>query len=205
MSVTAIPRILGMQDYVEIWRNMQVFTNERNAFSSDEIWITEHPPVYTFGLNAKPEHLLKPATSIPIVYSDRGGQITYHGPGQLVIYLLLNIKRLNLSPRQIVNILENSVLATLRQYGVKAQTKPNAPGVFVEDKKIASLGLRIKHGCTYHGLSINNNMDLAPFQNINPCGYPGMVMTNLSELGVNVGTYELAVPVVHHIINHIEL
>lgn len=203
MGVATVLRIFGLQDYVGIWRQMQQFTAERTAGSADEIWITEHPPVYTLGLNGKREHLLN-GTAIPVVESDRGGQITYHGPGQLVVYLLADLKRLNLGPRQMVSILENSVIATLRQYGIKAQAMEHAPGVYVEGKKIASLGLRIKRGCCYHGLSLNNNMDLAPFLNINPCGYAGLEVTQLAACGVNVETHELAVPVVHRIIKAIE-
>jgi len=183
---------------------MQQFTATRATDTADEIWITEHPPVYTLGLNGKPEHLLG-LTDIPVVSSDRGGQITYHGPGQLVVYLLADLKRLNLGPRQLVTILENAVIGTLRLYGIKAQAKANAPGVYVDGKKIASLGLRIKGGCCYHGLSLNNNLDLTPFQNINPCGHAGLEITKLAASGVDVQTQELAVPVVHRIIKAIEI
>ena len=203
MSAPTVLRQLGLSDYLPIWRQMQQFTADRSADTADELWITEHQPVYTLGLNGKPEHLLKPS-HIPVVESDRGGQITYHGPGQLVIYILVDLKRLNLGPRQIVSILENAVIASLQAYGVKAVAKAEAPGVYVKGKKIASLGLRIKRGCCYHGLSINNNMDLSPFQHINPCGYAGMQVTQMIEEQVDVLTHELAIPVIRHIIKAIE-
>lgn len=198
-----ILRNIGLHDYLETWRQMQHFTAERDVNTADEIWIVEHPPVYTLGLNGKREHLLTPC-EIPIVESDRGGQITYHGPGQLVIYLLMDLRRLNKGPRQMVSILENAVINTLHQYGISAQAQAKAPGVYVAESKIASLGLRIKHGCCYHGLSLNNNMDLTPFNNINPCGYPGLQVTQLANLGVNISTLELAVPVVHQLLKAIE-
>ena len=199
-----VVRNLGLQDYVNVWQQMQQFTAERTESTADEIWITEHPAVYTLGLNGKREHLLK-ATDIPVVASDRGGQISYHGPGQLVVYVLADLRRCHLGPRQIVTVLENAVLQTLRQYGISAETKATAPGVYVAGKKIASLGLRIKRGCCYHGLSLNNNMDLTPFLNINPCGYAGLEVTQLLACGVDVQTHELAVPVIHQIIKAIEL
>lgn len=202
MSATVL-RNLGLRDYVPTWRQMQEFTAERNPETADEIWITEHPPVYTLGLNGKPEHLLR-QTDIPVIECDRGGQITYHGPGQLVIYLLADLRRLNSGPRQMVTLLENAVIDTLRLYGIKAQARAEAPGVYVDGKKIASLGLRIKRGCCYHGLSLNNNMDLSPFGNINPCGYAGLEVTQLADHAVAVQNHELAVPVVHQIIKAIE-
>lgn len=182
---------------------MQSFTANRTTETADEIWITEHFPVYTLGLNGKLEHLLQ-QTNIPVVKSDRGGQITYHGPGQLIIYVLINLKRLNFGARQIVNLLESAIVTSLSQYGIKAETNKNAPGVYVDKKKIASLGLRIKQGYCYHGLSLNNQMDMAPFFNINPCGYPGLEMTQLSEQNIFIDNQELAVPVVHHILKAIE-
>jgi lipoyl(octanoyl) transferase len=182
---------------------MQQFTADRTADTADEIWITEHPPVYTLGLNGKPEHLLQ-ATGIALINTDRGGQITYHGPGQLIVYLLADLKRLNIGPRQIVSVLENVVIDTLGLYGIKAQSRADAPGVYVAGKKIASLGLRIKNGCCYHGISLNNNMNLAPFNHINPCGHAGMEITQLAAFGVNIDCHELAVPLVHRIIKAIE-
>lgn len=192
-----------MQDYVATWQAMQRFTAERSSETADEIWITEHPQIYTLGLNGKAEHLLR-KTHIPLTATDRGGQITYHGPGQLVIYLLADLKRLNSGPRQIVTILENAVITTLRQYGIKAEARADAPGVYVTGKKIASLGLRIKRGCCYHGLSLNNDMDLSPFADINPCGHPGLLVTQLAELGIKVQNHEIAVPITHQILKAIQ-
>ncbi|AMK75914.1 MULTISPECIES: lipoyl(octanoyl) transferase LipB [Methylomonas] len=203
-KATTVLRNLGKQGYLGVWRDMQQFTAERDSDTADQIWIVEHPPVYTLGLNGKREHLLK-ANAIEIVESDRGGQVTYHGPGQLVIYLLADLRRLNKGPRQMVTILEDAMINTLRQYGIAAQAQPKAPGVYVNERKIASLGLRIKHGCCYHGLSINNDMDLAPFADINPCGYAGLQVTQLADLGVKISTQELAVPVVHQLLQAIEI
>lgn len=192
-----------MQEYQTVCADMQQFTAERNSETADEIWITEHPPVYTLGLNGKPEHVLQ-AGDIPLVKTDRGGQVTYHGPGQLVVYVLADLKRLKMGPRQAVTLLEDAMIATLRQYGVQAQARADAPGVYVDGKKIGALGLRIKHGCSYHGLSLNNCLDLTPFLNINPCGYAGLQVCQLADFGVQIHTHELAVPVVHHIIKAIE-
>lgn len=203
MSAQTIIRQLGLQDYQAVWRDMQRFTAERDSETPDEIWVTEHPPVYTLGLNGKHEHLLQ-ANDIPLVETDRGGQVTYHGPGQLVVYLLVDLRRLAIGPRQAVTLLENAMIATLSLYGIAAQARADAPGVYVEGKKIGALGLRIRRGCSYHGLSLNNAMDLTPFRNINPCGYAGLQVTQLADFGVQVQTHELAVPVVHHITKAIE-
>lgn len=200
---TTVVRQLGLRDYQSVWQEMQRFNAERDADCADEIWITEHSPVYTLGLNGKREHLLAP-TAIPVLETDRGGQITYHGPGQIVIYPLLNLRRLAMGPRQAVTLLENAMLDSLRQYGISAEARPEAPGVYVGDKKIGALGLRIKRGCCYHGLSLNNDMDLQPFQAINPCGYSGLEVTQLADFGVRIHLHELAVPLVHHIIKAIE-
>jgi lipoyl(octanoyl) transferase len=186
-----ITRHLGLQDYDVTWQAMQLFNLQRNAETPDELWIVEHSPVYTLGLNGKREHLLNTG-SIPVINSDRGGQVTYHGPGQLVIYTLLDIKRLNLNVRQLVTALEQSVVITLMDYGVFSMSKAEAPGVYVNDAKIASIGLRIKKNCSYHGLSINNDMDLKPFGYINTCGYSGLKVTQLSDLGVKVSSTQLA-------------
>lgn len=182
---------------------MLEFTTDRQEDTPDQIWVTEHPPVYTLGLNGKTEHLLV-STTIPVVNTDRGGQITYHGPGQLVIYPLINLKRLGWGPRQWVTVLEQAVIETCQQYGITAYAKPKAPGVYVQEKKIASLGLRIKSGYSYHGLSFNNAMNLAPFSDINPCGYTGLAVTQLADLGVNVHNHELAVPIIQQILKAIE-
>ena len=162
---------------------MQDFTAARTPDTPDEIWIVQHPPVYTVGLNGKPEHLPQDS-SIPIVNIDRGGQITYHGPGQLVLYLMLDLKRMGIGVRQLVQHMEQAVIELLNKYGITTERKKNAPGVYVSGKKIAALGLRIKRGCSYHGLSLNIDMDLEPFYAINPCGYPGMEVTQTRDLGM---------------------
>ena len=203
MSAQILVQQLGLRDYQSVWRDMQKFTAERGPETADEIWVTEHPPVYTLGLNGKHEHVLQ-IGDIPLVETDRGGQVTYHGPGQLVVYFLADLRRLAMGPRQAVTLLEDAIIAILSQYGIRAEAKADAPGVYVEGKKIGSLGLRIKRGCSYHGLSLNNAMDLAPFRNINPCGYAGLEVTQLADLDVHVLTHELAVPLVHHIIKAIE-
>ncbi len=189
---------LGVQDYLSCWQSMQDFTEARNSSTQDEIWILEHSPVFTQGLNGQPEHLLE-HSEIPLVKSDRGGQITYHAPGQLVVYTLIDLKRRQVGVRDLVSILEQAMIDALAQYGLSAQARKDAPGVYIHHKKIGSLGLRIKKGCSYHGLSLNNQMDMQPFSYINPCGYQGMQVTQLTEQGVNIKTSELAVPVVHAI------
>jgi len=182
---------LGLQDYDITWQAMQRFTDERTTDTNDELWIVEHPSIYTLGLNGKREHLLT-IGNIPVINSDRGGQVTYHGPGQIIIYVLLDIKRLNLGIRQLVNILEQSMISVLAQYDISGLSRIDAPGVYVNDQKIGSIGLRIKKNCSYHGLSLNNNMDLRPFDHINTCGYSGLKVTQLSDLGVTVSSKELA-------------
>ncbi|MGR9116765.1 MAG: lipoyl(octanoyl) transferase LipB [Gammaproteobacteria bacterium] len=191
-------RTLGIQPYEPVWHDMLSFTDTRTPDTADEIWIVEHPSVYTLGLNGKSEHLLD-TCSIPVVQTDRGGQATYHGPGQLVLYTLLDLKRLNLGIRQMVTLLEQAMIDTLSQYGIKAAAQPAAPGVYVDAKKIGSVGLRVKKHCSYHGLSLNNHMDLTPFNGINTCGYPDLEVTQLADLGINIHTYELAIPVAHAI------
>jgi lipoyl(octanoyl) transferase len=194
----AVIRNLGLQEYESIWHNMQQFTQNRSHETPDEIWVVEHFPVYTLGLNGKREHLLNTG-SIPVINSDRGGQVTYHGPGQLVIYTLLDIKRLNLGIRHLVTILEQAMIITLAELGIIAVSRSDAPGVYVNDKKIGSIGLRIKKNCSYHGLSLNNDMDLRPFDHINPCGYSDLKVTQLSDLGVTISTHQLASSVVQAI------
>ena len=184
-------RNLGLQDYETTWQDMQRFTQERNADTADELWIVEHCPVYTLGLNGKREHLLNTG-NIPVINSDRGGQVTYHAPGQLIIYTLLDIKRLNLGVRQLVTILEQAMISALAEYGVIAVSRADAPGVYVNDKKIGSIGLRIKKNCSYHGLSLNNDMDLRPFDYINTCGYSDLKVTQLADLGVTISSDQLA-------------
>lgn len=194
----AIIRELGLQPYEAIWRDMQQFTQERTEETPDEIWVLEHLPIYTLGLNGKQEHLLNPG-DIPVIKSDRGGQVTYHGPGQLVIYTLLDIKRLKLGIRQLVTLLEQSMVTALAQFGIMAIAKPEAPGVYVDNKKIGSIGIRIKNNASYHGISLNNNMDLTPFDHINTCGFRDLQVTQLADFGVSVSTAELAIPVVQAI------
>ena len=186
-------KALGLCDYVETWAAMREFTETRDADTTDEIWLLEHPPVYTLGRNGDRAHILK-AGDIPVVESDRGGQVTYHGPGQLVAYTLFDLNRLGIGVRSLVTGLENAVIGTLSQYGVKAQARRDAPGVYVDGKKIASLGLRIRKGCSYHGLSLNVDMDLSPFAAINPCGYAGLEVTQLADFGVGARIMEVAVP-----------
>lgn len=160
---------------------MQDFTNQRDDATPDEIWLLEHEPVYTQGQAGKAEHLLH-STEIPVVQSDRGGQITYHGPGQLIAYLLLDLRRKGISVRELVSGLEQAVIALLARYGIQASARPDAPGVYVSGRKIASLGLRVRRGCSFHGVALNVNLDLTPFTHINPCGYAGLQMTQCSEL-----------------------
>ena len=171
-------RHTGLRDYADVWHEMQDFTARRTADTDDEIWLLQHPPVFTLGLNGKREHLLAPG-DIPIVSCDRGGQVTYHGPGQLVIYLLLDLKRRELGVKDMVWRLEQAVIDLLTDYGIDGQRREGAPGIYVDDKKIAALGLRVRRGCSYHGLSLNVDMDLEPFSRINPCGYEGLETTQL--------------------------
>ncbi|QLB39817.1 lipoyl(octanoyl) transferase LipB [Mannheimia pernigra] len=179
-------RQLGIRPYEEIWHAMQAFTDSRDETTPDEIWLVQHPAVFTQGSAGKPEHLLNP-NHIPVVQSDRGGQITYHGEGQQIMYVLIDIKRLKaqgkeVSVRELVTALEQCVVNTLADYGIEGYPKADAPGVYVNEKKICSLGLRIRKGCSFHGLALNINMDLTPFGYINPCGYAGLEMCQLSEL-----------------------
>lgn len=180
-STPIIVRQLGLQTYLPIWQKMQTFTDHRNNDVVDEIWLVEHEPVFTQGQAGKEEHLLAPG-DIPVVPVDRGGQVTYHGPGQQMLYILLNIKRRKIGVRELVTALEQCVVKTLLPYGIQAYPKADAPGVYVDEKKICSVGLRIRKGCSFHGLAFNVNMDLAPFQRINPCGYAGLEMTDSARL-----------------------
>lgn len=170
----------GLQPYGETWQRMRAFTDGRDTGTPDEIWLVQHPPVFTQGVAGKVEHLLNPG-DIPVVQTDRGGQVTYHGPGQLVVYPLLDLRRGGLGVRDLVTLLEQAVVEFLGCWGIDAAARPEAPGVYVQGKKIASLGLRVRRGCSYHGLSLNVNMDLAPFLRINPCGYNGLQMTQLAD------------------------
>ena len=174
---------LGLRPYQEIWDAMRACTAARDADSADQIWLVQHPPVYTQGQAGKPEHLLAPG-DIPVIQIDRGGQITYHGPGQTVMYLLLDLRRAGIGIRALVSLIEESVIGYLQELGIRAQSRIDAPGVYVDGKKIASLGLRVRGGCTNHGVALNVDMDLEPFSRINPCGLVGMQMTQLRDLGV---------------------
>ena len=178
-------RELGQVPYEQTWQEMQTFTDARQAQTPDEIWLLEHPPVFTLGMNSSPEHVLQ-AGSIPVIQTDRGGQVTYHGPGQLVAYVLMDIKRAGLGVRALVSALESSVVALANAYGIQAAARRDAPGVYVADRKLASLGIRVRRGCSYHGLAMNVDMDLSPFADIDPCGYPGLEVTSLSELGIDL-------------------
>lgn len=179
-------RHLGITDYEKTWREMQLFTAKRTTETADEIWLTEHQPVFTLGLNRKEIRLPTKdlSNNIPVVNSDRGGKITYHGPGQIIIYLLLDLKRRQLNIRQLVTLIENSITTLLATHNITATARKDAPGVYFDDRKIASLGLRVKNHCCYHGLSLNVNMDLTPFLAIEPCGYAGLEMTQTSDLGI---------------------
>jgi lipoyl(octanoyl) transferase len=177
-------RHLGLIDYQQTFDAMREFTASRDENTPDEIWLLQHPPVYTQGRNGKAEHLLNPGDT-PLVQIDRGGQITYHGPGQLIVYLLLDLRRLRIGVRQLVSAMEQAVIALLAEYGISGNLRSDAPGVYVGGAKLSALGLRVKRGCSYHGLSLNVDMDLTPFSKISPCGYPGMAVTDLHRLGVN--------------------
>jgi lipoyl(octanoyl) transferase len=196
-------RAMGMVDYEPTWRAMQQFTSERNAETVDEIWLVQHPPTYTQGQAGKPEHLLNP-TSIPVVKIDRGGQITYHGPGQIVIYLLLDLRRWKINVHDLVRLIEQAVIDLLAEHGVQAEGRVDAPGVYVNDAKIAALGLKIKKGCCYHGLSFNVDMDLTPFNNINPCGYQGLHVTQCVEQGIAPELEELQAELTQNLVHGLQ-
>ncbi|WP_200551576.1 lipoyl(octanoyl) transferase LipB [Kosakonia sp. LAM2021] len=181
---TILIRNLGLQPYDPISRAMHEFTDARDETTPDEIWLVEHHPIFTQGQAGKAEHVLAPG-DIPVIQSDRGGQVTYHGPGQQIMYVLINLKRRKVGVRELVTLLENTVINTLATLGINAQARADAPGVYVQGKKICSLGLRIRKGCSFHGLALNIDMDLAPFMRINPCGYAGMEMTQVSQLVEN--------------------
>lgn len=176
-----VRRWAGLQDYRSTWEAMRGFNEVRTPQTADELWLLEHEPVFTLGQAGRPEHILD-AGRIPVVHSDRGGQVTYHGPGQLVAYLLLDLRRRGIGVKRLVTILERSIIGLLARQGIEANSRPGAPGVYVRGAKIASLGLRVRNGCCYHGLALNVAMDLRPFERINPCGYPGLRVTQLSDL-----------------------
>lgn len=194
---TLLVRQLGQRDWQPISDAMHHFTDQRDSNTADEIWLVEHHPVFTQGQAGKAEHLLMPG-DIPVVQSDRGGQVTYHGPGQQVMYVLIDVKRRKMGVRELVTALEETVIATLADYDISARARPDAPGVYVDDDKICSLGLRIRKGCSFHGLALNVAMDLAPFLRINPCGYAGMQMTQLSQLKPGVTPADVRPHLVQH-------
>ena len=197
-------RSKGLQDYLKTWEKIKYFTENRDPDTLDELWTLEHNSVFTQGLSGKPEHLLK-ATQIPIVQSDRGGQITYHAPGQLVIYCLIDIKRLGIGIKKMVSIIEQSLIELLSSYDIKAHTLKGAPGVYVNDSKIAALGLKVKHGRTYHGLSLNIDMDLSPYKLINPCGYSDLKVTQMRNLTDNIlSISDIQHELSEHLINSVE-
>ncbi|MCH9694323.1 MAG: lipoyl(octanoyl) transferase LipB [Gammaproteobacteria bacterium] len=204
MSSAVKVRFRGRQDYVPLWREMQSFTDERNADTADEIWFVEHPPVFTMGLNASDEHLLAPG-DIPVVQIDRGGQVTFHGPGQLMIYPLLDLRRAGIGVRPLVTALEQSVVDLADEFGVTAASKADAPGVYVDDEKLASVGLRIRRGCSFHGMALNVDVDLEPFSRINPCGYATLQMTDLKRLGAEFRLEVAADRFLPHFLRHLGL
>lgn len=194
-----IVKRLGRVGYEDALEAMRRFTAERGPGTADEIWLLEHPPVYTLGQAGKTEHLLHDGAGIPVVHTDRGGQITYHGPGQLIAYLLIDLARRGLKVRQLVAIMEQTLIDTLTDYGIQAERLAGAPGVYVDGAKIAALGLRVRRGCSYHGLSLNIDMDLSPFSWINPCGYAGMPTTQLARFGVQETPEEIGARLLRHL------
>lgn len=197
-------RYLGRQDYVPLWREMQKFTDERDESTPDEIWFCEHPPVFTLGLNASKEHLLAPG-DIPVVQIDRGGQVTFHGPGQLMVYPLIDIRRANIGVRTLVTALEQSVVDLAAEFDVAAAARADAPGVYVEGDKLASVGLRIRRGSSFHGMALNVDVDLEPFTRINPCGYAELKMTDLHRLGIDLQLAATSEKLLPHFLRHLGL
>jgi len=193
---------LGRRDYVPLWHDMQKFTDERDASTPDEIWFCEHPPVFTLGLNASKEHLLAPG-DIPVVQIDRGGQVTFHGPGQLMVYPLIDIRRANVGVRTLVTALEQSVVDLAAEYDIAAAARADAPGVYVAGNKLASVGLRIRRGCSFHGMALNVGIDLEPFTRINPCGYAELQMTDLHSLGIDLQLEETCAKLLPHFLAHL--
>lgn len=203
MTIPLIIRDLGQQDYTTTWEKMRHYTDTRDANSPDEVWLLEHPPVFTQGQAGKAEHLLNPG-HIPVIQVDRGGQVTYHGPGQLVAYILVDINRRGIGVRNLVSSIEHAIIKTLQHYGIDSEARQDAPGVYVGEQKICSLGLRIRHGCSYHGLAFNINMDLEPFRRINPCGYSNITMTQLSQLCAVNNVAEVSPILVKYLTNEIK-
>lgn len=198
MNDSLVVRQLNQTDYTTVWHAMQSFTDNRNDETLDEIWLVEHPAVFTQGQAGKEEHILS-TSNIPIVKVDRGGQVTYHGPGQQVLYVLINLRRRKMGVRNLVTLIENAIIDSLNDYGITAVAKPDAPGVYIDNKKVASLGLRVRKGCSFHGLALNVNMDLSPFLLINPCGYAGLEMVQTSTLDGPKNILEAGESLVKHI------
>ncbi len=197
-------RQFGLRGYAQTWREMQAFTDQRTPQTPSEIWLLEHFPVFTQGQAGKAEHVLDPG-AIPVIYSDRGGQVTYHGPGQLVVYLLLDLKAVNKGIRGLVSCMEDTVIRLLANHGIQAAARPDAPGVYVNEKKIAALGLRVRRGYTYHGLALNLDMDLEPFGRINPCGHAGQQVTRLKDLGADLDVSQASRELVDILCNNLNL
>ena len=201
--MTPIVKRLGRVDYEPAFQAMQAFTAARTPETADELWIVEHPPVYTLGQAGKPEHILRDV-GIPLVRIDRGGQVTYHGPGQVVIYLLLDLARLKIKVRELVSAIEQAAIDLLAELGVKAERRDGAPGVYVGEAKVAALGLRIRNGCSYHGVALNVDMDLSPFAAINPCGYAGLKVTQTRDLGIPLTAHEAGEQLSQHLLQQLE-
>lgn len=199
-----VVRQLGLQEYEPLWRGMQQFTATRSPQTPDEIWFTEHPPVFTLGLNASRDHLLAPG-DIPVIQIDRGGQVTYHGPGQLMIYPMLDLKRSGLGVRALVTALEQAVVDLAAEFSIDAQSRPDAPGVYVAGRKIASVGLRVRRGASYHGMALNIDVDLEPFSRINPCGFRDLEVTNLRALGVTASASDIAARLQVNLLRHLAM
>ena len=195
-------RSLGRREYEPLWRSMQAFTDSRGDQTPDEIWFTEHPPVFTLGLNASREHVLAPG-DIPVIQIDRGGQVTYHGPGQLMVYPLVDLKRAGLGVRDLVTALEQSIVDLAAQYNIVAASRADAPGVYVQGKKIGSVGLRVRRNSSYHGMALNVDMDLEPFTRINPCGFEDLKVTDLAALGVTKDLSEVARDLEPYLLRHL--
>ena len=202
MQLDLICRDLGVIDYADTWERMKEFTQTRSKDDADEIWLLEHPPLFTQGQAGKEEHLLAPG-NIPVIQVDRGGQVTYHGPGQLVAYVMVDLKRLGIGVRDLVSVLENSVVGVLAMNSIDAYPKPDAPGVYVTEQKIASLGLRVRRGCSFHGLALNVDMDLTPFNRINPCGSQGLQMVDMKRLNQNANLSNVKVQLANQLAEHL--
>lgn len=199
-----VVRELGLQTYEPVWRAMQAFTDARTASTADEIWFTQHEPVFTLGINTAPEHLLAPG-DIPVIQIDRGGQVTYHGPGQLMIYPLIDIRRAGLGVRDLVTALEQSAVDLAADYGIAAASRRDAPGVYVAGAKLASIGLRIRRGASFHGMALNIDVDLEPFSRINPCGFENLEVTSLAKLNVECSLAAVRDKLSPHLLRHLHL